>query len=135
MPSRLKSLREALADDLSGRSELLANALRLADEGLQDDILGALLIDEIAAPDLRRWLQFSADAAVALFEPRRVPRQIDMDEVVTLHLKVDAFARGVGADQDAQRLVRRIGIEPALGVVGGCEGGLDVGLPSSADYL
>ncbi len=65
--------REPLADDLSGRAELVANALGLADEGLQDNVLGALLIGEVAAPDLQRRLQLAVDAAVTLLEPRRVP--------------------------------------------------------------
>ena len=40
--------------------------------------------------------------AVALLEPRRVPGQIDIDEIMASHLKVDPFARGVGADQDGE---------------------------------
>ena len=107
MPSRVEPFGQPLTDDLSGRAKLLADALGLADERLQDDVLGALLVDEVAAPDLRRRLQLAVDAAVALFEPRRIPGQIDVDEVVAAHLEVDAFARGVGADQDTQRIRRR----------------------------
>ena len=40
-----------------------------------------------------------------------------MDEIMASHLKVDPFARGVGADQDAQRLHGWIGIEPTLEIL------------------
>jgi hypothetical protein len=47
-------------------------------------------------------LQLAVDAAIALLEPPRVPGQVDMEEIMASHLKVDPFTRGVGADQDAQ---------------------------------
>ena len=72
----------------------------------KDPVLGALRIDEIAAGDDVRRLQLAVDAAVALLQPRWIPRQVEMDEVVAAGLEVDAFARGVGAEQDAKRLLR-----------------------------
>src|SRR5579871_1400134 len=37
-----------------------------------------------------------------------------MDEVVAAGLQIDALARRVGADQDADRLLVRVGVERAL---------------------
>src|SRR6516162_4888560 len=47
-------------------------------------------------------------------EPRRVPRHIDVDQIVAAGLQVDPFARGIGADQDAEWLGRRLGVEGEL---------------------
>jgi hypothetical protein len=37
-----------------------------------------------------------------------------VDQIVAAGLQVDAFARRIGADQDAQRLGRRVGVEREL---------------------
>ncbi len=84
-----------------------ANHLGLAHQRFQHDVGLALLVAEIAAEHLLGRLQLAIDAAVALLQPRRVPRQVEMDEVGAPGLQVDAFARGVGADEDAQRLLGR----------------------------
>ena len=122
----LEPFRQPLADHLSGGAELLTDALGLAHERPQDDVFGTLLVIEVAAPHLRRGLKLAIDAAVALFEPRRVPGQIDVDQIVAAHLEVDAFARGVGADEDAQRIRGRVGVEATLQLLAafgrGCAG-------------
>jgi hypothetical protein len=105
---------DALLDHLTGRPELGADRLGLADERVEDDVLFPLHVNEVAAEDLRRRLQFAVDAAIALLQPRRVPRQIDMDQVVAAGLQIDALASGVGADQDTQRFGRRFGVEGEL---------------------
>ena len=92
----------------------LLDHLGLAHQRLEHDVGLALLVAEIAAEDLLGGLELAVDAAVALLEPRRVPRQIEMDEIGAIGLEVDALARRVGADQDAQRLLGRIGIEGGL---------------------
>ena len=46
-----------------------------------------------------------------------------MDEVGAVGLEVDAFARGVGADEDAQRLHVRIGVEGALDLLAAIRSG------------
>ena len=103
-----------MGDDLACRAKLLADQLRLPDKGFEDDVLLTLLEKEVAAPDGRRGLQLSVDPAIALFEPRRVPRQVDMDEVVAAGLKVDALTRRVGADENTQRVGRGISVEATL---------------------
>ena len=112
------ALREAigdpLLDHLPGGAELALNHLGFAHQSLEHDVGFALLVTEIAAEHLLRRLQFAIDAAVALLKTRRVPGQIEMDEVGAIGLKIDAFARRVGADEDAERLLRRIGIECRL---------------------
>jgi hypothetical protein len=103
-----------VSDHLAGGAELRADEFRFPHQGLEDDIFFALLIDEIAAPDLRRRLQLSVNAAVPLLQPRRVPGKVDMDQVMTAHLEIYAFARSVRADEDAQRVLCRIRVEAAL---------------------
>ena len=92
------------AEHFAGSAELAADHLGLADERVEHAILFPLVVEEVAAShDLGR-LQFAVDAAVALFEARGVPRQIDMDEIVAAGLKVQALARRVRADEDADGL-------------------------------
>ena len=63
------------------------------------------VVDEVAAGhDLRR-LQLAVDAAVALLQTRRVPGQVDMDEIVAARLEIEPFARGIRADEDPHRFV------------------------------
>ncbi len=81
-----ETIGQPMCDHLAGGAELLANEFGLPHQGLQDDIFLALLVDEIAATDLGRGLKLPVDAAVALFEARRVPREIDVDQVVAPHL-------------------------------------------------
>ena len=40
-----------------------------------------------------------------------------MDQVMATGLQVDALARGIGADQNAQRFYGRIGVEGALHIL------------------
>ncbi len=114
MPPAVSRSRDAFGDDLTRRAQLTLDGLGLAHQRLEDDVLLALGVAEVAAEDLRGRLQLAVDPAVALLKPRRVPRQIEVDEVVAAGLQVDALARGVGADQDAHRLGGRIGVEGPL---------------------
>jgi hypothetical protein len=105
------------AQHFAGGAELLSDHLRLANERIQNPVLLALVIEEIAAGhDLRR-LQLAIDAAIALFKARRVPRQVDVDEIMAARLQVQAFARGIGADKDADKLFLEGRIEGDLDAV------------------
>ena len=105
---------DAILDDPAGGAELLPDGLGLANQGFQDDVRFSLLVAEIAAMDALGWLQLAVDAAIALFEPRRIPGQVEVDEVGAAGLQIDAFARRVGADQNPQGLHRGVGVEGAL---------------------
>ena len=48
-------------------------------------------------------LSMAVDTAVALLHDIRIPRNLDMDEVVTVVLEVDTFRGRVGREQDANR--------------------------------
>ncbi len=109
-----EEFRDAALDDRRGTAELAADDLGLFDEPAQHAVLRALRIDEIAAVDATCRLQFAIDAAVALFEAARVPRQVEMEQVAAMALQVQAFARRVGRHEDAQRIVGRRGIEGPL---------------------
>ena len=110
-PAFGQPLGDAVLDHLADGAELLADGLRLPDQRLQHDVGFALLVAEISADDLLRRLELAIDAAVALLQPGGVPRQIEMNEVGAIGLKVDALPGGIGADEDAQRLDVRIGVE------------------------
>ena len=103
-----------MADYLTRRPELLADAFGLFHERVKDDVFLTLFVNEIATPDFRRRLKLAIDASVALFEPRWVPGQIDMDEVMAAHLKIDALTRRIGADQNSKRLLSWVRVESAF---------------------
>ena len=111
---RLHPVLDPLLDDLAGRAELLLDHLGLAHQRFEHNVGLALLVFEVAAEHLFRRLKLAVDAAVALLQPRRIPGQIEVDEVGAPSLQVDALARGVGADQDTQGLLRGVGVEGGL---------------------
>ena len=104
----------AHAEHFPGCAELPPDHLCLPNERVQHAVLFALVVEEVGAGhDLRR-LQFAIDPSVALFEARRVPGQVDVDKIVATGLKVQAFARGVCADEDAHRLAVKWRVEGDL---------------------
>ena len=100
-----------------GAAELGADALRLLHEHLEHPILRALGIEEVAAEDLPGRLELPVDAAVALVEAARVPGQVEVEEIGAVALQVQPLAGGVGGDQDAERMVFRLGVEGVLDVL------------------
>jgi hypothetical protein len=60
---------------------------------------------------LLRRLELAIDAAVPLFEPGGIPRQIQMNEVRAIGLEVDVLPSGIGAYEDTQRLGVRVCVE------------------------
>ena len=103
-----------VVDDPGQAAELPLDGLRLADEHLQHPILDSLGEDEVATVDLGGRLELAVDAAVALLDAPRVPGQVEVEEVGAVGLEVQALAGRVGRDQDAKRVLRGIGVEPAL---------------------
>jgi hypothetical protein len=59
-------------------------------------------------------LELAIDAAVTLFDAARVPGQVEMEEVRAVRLEVQALAGRIRGEQDAQRVLRGVGVEPAL---------------------
>ena len=41
-------------------------------------------------------------------------QEVEVEEVGAVRLEVETLARGVGGDQDAQRVLGRVGVEAAL---------------------
>ena len=103
-----------VVDDPGQAAKLLLDGLGLADEYLQHPVLHPLGEDEIVTVDLRGRLELAVDAAVPLLDAARVPGQVEVKEVGAMGLEVQALAGCVGRDQDAQGILRRIGVEPAL---------------------
>ena len=121
-----KQIGELIRQHLSRGTQLPMDRLGLLDETLEHSVLGALAIYEIAAPHLRRWLQLTIDAAVALLKLCGIPGQVDVDQVMAARLEVDALARSIRADQDAQRIGGGISFETSLQLfapVGRCRAG------------
>ena len=75
---------------------------------------GRCVVDEVAAADLLCRLKLAVDAAVTLLQARGVPGQVEVEQIGAAHLQVDAFARGIGADEDAQRLFGGVRVEGLL---------------------
>ena len=111
---RLHPVLDTLLDDLAGGAELLLDHLGLAHQRVEHDVGLALLVFEIAAEHLFRGLKLAINAAVALLQPRRIPGQIEVDQVGAPSLQVDALARGVGADQDTKGFLGGVSIEGSL---------------------
>ena len=105
---------DVVVDHLREAAQLLLDRLGLADEHLEHAVLGALGQDEVVAADLVGRLELAVDAAVALLDAAGVPRQVEVEEVGAVRLEVQALAGGVGGDQDAQRVLGRVGVEAAL---------------------
>ena len=72
--------------------------------------------DEVGHLHLMR-LAVPVDPADALFQPVGVERDVVVDHPVAVPLQVDALARGVGGEQDAQRVTVRVSLERGLQVL------------------
>ena len=105
---------DVVVDDLGEAAELLLDRLGLPDEHLEHAVLGALRQHEVVAADLGGRLELAVDAAVALLDAAGVPGQVEVEEVGAVGLEVQALAGGVGGEQDAQRVLGRVGVEAAL---------------------
>src|SRR5256885_1787801 len=64
--------------------------------------------------NFRRGLAVTIDAAVALLEPVGIPGDLVVDDPMAMPLEVDAFTRGVGGQEDANRIESGIGLEDRL---------------------
>ena len=70
-------------------------------------------VDRGEVPDLGcMGLAVAVDAADALLEPVRVERDVEVDQPVAVVLQVDALAGGVGGQQDPNRRLGGILVEP-----------------------
>ena len=105
---------DVVVDHLREAAELLLDRLGLPDEHLEHAVLDALGQHEVVAAHLVGRLELAVDAAVALLDAAGVPGQVEMEEVRAVRLEVQALAGGVGGEQDAQRVLRGVGVEPAL---------------------
>ena len=99
-----KGLGELCVDHLSQAAELPLNGFGFSHQGSQNAVLGPLLVDEVVAEDLRLWLELAVDAAVALLHAAWVPGDIEVEQVPAVGLKVQAFAGGIGGNQDTDRM-------------------------------
>ena len=112
-------LLEDLAEDVEDAAfEGLALDFELFEQAVIDIALAGFLGDEV--PEVADLLLADAvDAAEALFEAVRVPRQVVVDHQVGV-LEVHAFTGGIGGDQDADF---GVGAEQRLDACGVRRGG------------
>ena len=97
MSSRIASSSSALDDVVPVAAERIA-ARGAAINGMPNQNLAVLLA-------------VTVDTAVALFHDIGIVGNLDVDEAITVVLKVDAFGRSIGGEQYAYRRVLRIGLE------------------------
>ena len=63
----------------------------------------------------------AVDAAVALLDAARNPRQVEMEEICTMDPEVQTLAGGIGREQNAQRIFARIVLNlPSISLRRGC---------------
>ncbi len=101
-------------DHRGERAQLLLDGGDLLDQGVEDAVLGPVAVREVVAAHHRLALQRAIDAAVALLHARRVPRDVEVEQIGAVALEVQALARGVGRDQDAHRVFVERAVERAL---------------------
>ena len=109
-----KAAFDVVVDHLGEAAELPLDGLGLAYQHLQNPVLGALREHEVVAAHPRRRLQLAVDASVALLDAARIPGQIEVEQIGAVRLEVQPLAGGVGGEEDAQRIARRVGVEAAL---------------------
>src|SRR5262249_15560400 len=105
---------DVVVDHLREAAKLSSNGLGLLNEHVEHMILGALRQDEIVAPDFVRGLELAVNSTVPLFDTTRIPRQIEMEQVRAMRLEIEPLSSRVGGQQDAERVLRGIGIEALL---------------------
>ena len=110
----LRVLGQPAFDHLGEAAQLLLDRLRLPDQDLEDAVLRRAGVDEVVAADLGVRLELAVDAAVALLHAARVPGHVEVEQVPAVGLEVQALAGGVGGDQDADRVLLRVGVEGPL---------------------
>ena len=110
------------AGDRDGDAQLGADLLVLAEQDLEHDLVDDV-VDAVDRGDLdrRRRLPVAVDAALALFEPGRVPRQVVVDDGVEELLEVDALGQTVRGDENPPA-APEVG-DPGLALGGGKDAG------------
>ena len=92
-------------------AQFFADGFHFADEGRQDTVLGTLRVVEVVAVDFGSRLKLAVDAAIALFEARGIPGNVEVEEIGAMGLEVEAFAGGVGGEEDANGVTVRRGVK------------------------
>ena len=102
---------QTLFENLGKATEFVLDGGGFADKGLEDAVLGALLVEEVVAVNLGGRLKFTVNAPIPLFQAAGVPRDIVVEKVVAVGLEVEAFPGGVGGEENADRIGGRVGVE------------------------
>ena len=95
-----QSTLDVVVNNLREAAELFLDGLRLLDQHLEHPIFDPLREHEIVAVHFRSRLKLAVDAAIALLDPARIPGQVEMEEIRTMRLEVQAFASRIGREQD-----------------------------------
>jgi hypothetical protein len=96
---------ETTFDNLRERSELLLDPLGLFNQHSQNAVLGPLRVEKVMAIDIGVRLELAVDATVALLHPSWVPGNVEMEEVPAMGLEIETLTRGIGGDQNPQRVL------------------------------
>src|SRR5208337_2402181 len=110
----LEGLGQPAFQHLGEAAQLLLDRFRLLDQDFKDAVFLAVGVDDVVAVELCVRLELAVDAAVALFEAARIPGHVEVEQVPTMSLEVQALAGSAGGDQDTDRLLLRVGREGPL---------------------
>ena len=90
-----QSALDIVVNNLREAAELLFDGLRLPDQHIEHPILDPLGKHEVMAGHFWRRLQLAVDAPVALLDASRIPRQVEMEKIGAMDLKVQALPGGM----------------------------------------
>src|SRR5690606_22342690 len=99
----LELLPDRVEEYRAHRPQLTLHNLNFAHERLEHPVFRTLSVDEVVTADLGRRLQDTVDPAISLFETRRVPGHVHVEQAGAIPLEVHAFPRRVRRGEDAHR--------------------------------
>ena len=108
---------DVVVDHLGKAAELALDGLGLLHQDFENAILLALREHEVVTAHLRRRLKLAVDSPVALLDAAGIPGQVEVEEIGAVRLEVQPLAGGIGGEQNPQRVVCGVGVEPALNLL------------------
>jgi len=108
-----------LVEQFADGAEVFANLVDLVDQMGHELQIGVVVAGEVIDLDVA-GLAITIDSPIALFQPRRIPRAVEMQHVAGRRLQVEPLGRNVGGDQHAHLRVGVVDLFqdlPALHVI------------------
>ena len=99
---------QAGINHLGEAAQFATDLLSLLDEDSQDFVFRTLFVVEVVAEDFILGLKFPVDTSVTLLHSAGVPRNIKVEQVPAVGLKVETFTGRFSGDQDPDGVFSRI---------------------------